>query len=306
MDAAPFHSIEQRYESLSPELQRAARWVRDNPREVGLRSMRECARRAEVAPATMTRLAQALGLDGFEALREPVRAQLAAGDDFAARAQALQRVHAESDDWLARLVGEQRANLAAIVTAELRADLEAAARAMLAAPRVWFLGLRVCHGVAMDVCYRHQLLAGNSMLVSGAAATLADQLDQIERRDILVAISMAPYTRETVLAVQETAARGVRVLALTDSALSPIARPAWKKLVFRTRSSSFFHSLVGAMALCEALTSATAAIGGPAIIRRLEERRARLHAAGAYWEKPVSRHFAHPGTPGAKRRRSRA
>ncbi|HVO90536.1 MAG TPA: MurR/RpiR family transcriptional regulator [Casimicrobiaceae bacterium] len=278
-------SLDHNFEGLSPELKRAARWVKDNPRDVGLRSMRECARRAQVAPATMTRLAQALGLDGFEALREPLRAALAAGDDFAARAQALQRERAASDDWLAHLLAEQRANLEAIAPTHARTELEAVASAMLRAPRVWFLGLRVCHGIAFDLHYRHQLLAANGVLLTGVAGTLSDQVDQIGGSDVLVAISMAPYTRETVLAAQEAVSRGVRVVALTDSALSPLARGAWKVLTFRTGSSSFFHSLVGALALCEALGAATAAIGGAHVVRRLEARRQRLHAQGAYWEK---------------------
>ena len=42
----------------------------DEPRDVALLSMREQARQAGVQPATMTRLAQRLGLDGYDAIRE--------------------------------------------------------------------------------------------------------------------------------------------------------------------------------------------------------------------------------------------
>src|SRR3546814_18585225 len=55
---------------LSAQLQAAARFVLDHPREVALLSMREQARRAGVQAATMTRLAKAIGLDGYEALRQ--------------------------------------------------------------------------------------------------------------------------------------------------------------------------------------------------------------------------------------------
>ena len=71
--------IEQAFESLSPELQRAARWLQNHHAALALHSMRTSAREAGVSPATMTRLAQRLGFDGFEALRHPFVQQLAGG-----------------------------------------------------------------------------------------------------------------------------------------------------------------------------------------------------------------------------------
>src|SRR3546814_1210535 len=58
------------FDSLPAQLQAAARYVLDRPREVALLSMREQARQAGVQPATMTRLAKALGLGGYDELRQ--------------------------------------------------------------------------------------------------------------------------------------------------------------------------------------------------------------------------------------------
>src|SRR6266849_4117403 len=70
------------FDTLSPQLQAAGRYLLDHPHEVALRSMRELAREANLAPATMTRLARQLGFSGFDDLRklyaEEVR-QYAAG-----------------------------------------------------------------------------------------------------------------------------------------------------------------------------------------------------------------------------------
>ena len=48
------------YPDLPPRLQRAARFIIENPDQIAVRSMREIARRAGVAPATMVRLARAI------------------------------------------------------------------------------------------------------------------------------------------------------------------------------------------------------------------------------------------------------
>ena len=57
------------FAGMPPRLQAAARFVLDQPQDVALLTMREQARRAGVPPATMTRLAQRLGLSGYEELR---------------------------------------------------------------------------------------------------------------------------------------------------------------------------------------------------------------------------------------------
>src|SRR5258707_15787029 len=69
------------FENLSPQLQEAARWVIDHPADVALLSLREQARRAGIAPATLTRLAQRLGVRGYDGVRELYADALHAGPE---------------------------------------------------------------------------------------------------------------------------------------------------------------------------------------------------------------------------------
>jgi len=72
-------SIVEAYDVLPPQLQTAARYMLDRPDDVALLSMREQARRAGVPPATMTRLAKRLGLDGYDSVRELYAGAVRAG-----------------------------------------------------------------------------------------------------------------------------------------------------------------------------------------------------------------------------------
>ena len=56
-----------RFDTLPTQLQRAARYVIDNPRETGMRSMRTLTAKADVRPNTLIRLAREIGFDGFDA-----------------------------------------------------------------------------------------------------------------------------------------------------------------------------------------------------------------------------------------------
>jgi DNA-binding MurR/RpiR family transcriptional regulator len=70
MDGGPLtQPIVEAFETLSPQLQTAARYMLERPDDVALLSMREQARQAGVPAATMIRLAKRLGLEGYDDVR---------------------------------------------------------------------------------------------------------------------------------------------------------------------------------------------------------------------------------------------
>lgn len=279
--------LDSHFDALSPELQRAARWVRAHPAELGLQSMRQSARAAGVAPATMTRLAQALGLSGFDAMRRPARAAFArsvGGQGVEASATADGALDQEPvlQPALARA---QAGNLASVAAHNPAPSLAAAAQRILQARSVLFLGLRASFGTAYHLHYTCDWLRPGTALATDPGGAWADRLAALEPTDLLVAVSQAPYTVHTVEAVQQAAARGVPVLALTDSALSPLARAATQSLLFDAASPAFFHSMTGAQALAETLMQAVAEQGGQAVVQRLAQRQQQLQTARVYWDK---------------------
>lgn len=276
------HLLDQRFDALSPELQRAARWVREHPAELGLQSMRQSAQAANVSPATMTRLAQALGLDGFEAMRRPA---------MAAFARSVSRAEAPvgpggAGGPASPLARAQQANVASIGERNPSGDLLAAAAHILRARNVLFLGLRASFGIAYHLHYTCDWLRPGTQLASDPGGAWADRLATLGADDLLVAVSQAPYTVQTVDAAQRAQASGVPVLVLTDSALSPLARAATQTLLFDTASPAFFHSMTGAQALAEALMDAVAQQGGDVVVQRLAARQQQLQTARVYWDKP--------------------
>lgn len=276
--------IESRFESLSPELKRAARWLAANPADIGLYSMRTVARRASVQPATLTRLSQALGFERYEDLRQPFRAGLALiqAGDYAGRAAVLQAREDPGGRQAESINTMQRANVASVLDGPWANDFEAAARALLSARRVGVLGLRASHGVAHHFQYLLDMLRDESLLLTDTAGTLLDQVHGLGEDDSLVVFSQAPYTRVARDVARKAAARGVDLVALTDSPLSPIARPARHVLLARTDSPSYFQSVSGAIALGETLLQAIAFLGGETVLARLRAIQAYRDAERAY------------------------
>ncbi|MDP3520730.1 MAG: MurR/RpiR family transcriptional regulator [Hydrogenophaga sp.] len=281
------HLIDSHFEVLSPELQRAARWVREHPAELGLQSLRASARAAGVAPATLSRLSHALGLDDFEAMRRPVVEALARGAGGGLVAAN------ESDEPVRPLTQAQLRNVASTASRNTVDVVNAAADVLLAARQLCFLGLRASFGIAHHLRYACDWLRPDTLLAGDASGALVDQIAQLTPADALVVVSQAPYTRQTVECAQLAFEAGVPLIALTDSPLSPLARLARHALLFDAASPSFFHSMAGAQALAETLVAAVAARGGEPVVRRLAEVQARQHAHKAYWEKrPLKANFS--------------
>lgn len=283
------------FDTLPPKLGRAARWLIDHPADAALLSMRAQARSAGVSAPTMVRLAQALDLPDYAALRRAfqqgvVGSRTAAADPgrFGRRASALQSAPAGTR--IARLtrsiVEAQVEDVRSVEALNSPAQIEAAVDAIARARRVGFLGVRSSFAIAFYFRYGYNLIATNGVLFDGLGGFLLDQAESLDRGDVLVAISQSPYSAPTVLAIEAAKKRGVTLVALTDSELSPLARLATHALLLRTESISYFPSMIAPLALVEVLLAGLAARGGARVLRRLAEVDARLLASRAYWPEP--------------------
>jgi DNA-binding MurR/RpiR family transcriptional regulator len=271
--------IVEAFDGMSVQLQSAARFVLQHPREVALLSMREQAKAAGVQPATMTRLAKRLGLDGYETLRRSYAEAIRGGHpgfaglaDAQARRQRLKGDAALADEILSGLAGQ----IGGLASEEVLPAIVAAATSIETARRVYCLGLRSSHAVAWHLHYILSLIGEKSVLLDGIAGTGLDAMGRASERDVLVAVSVQPYTRATVETVGFACERGVPVVAITDSAVSPLYQAADTVILVPTASPSFFHAMSPAFAVAEVLGALVAGHGGNDALEALRELETQL------------------------------
>ncbi len=284
MDHGPLtEQIIEAFESMSAQLQTAARYVLDRPHDVALLSMREQARQAGVQPATMTRLAKHLGLDGYEEIRERYAAAVRSGDlGFAGKADAqvvTQRLKGDK-----ALAAEMLASIGKQIDRLASDDgldrLVAAAAQLASARRIYCLGLRSSHSVAWHLHYVLTLIGERSIHLDGIAGTGADALASAGTSDVLLVASVLPYTRLTVELADYAAGRSIPIVAITDSELAPLAQIAQHTLLVPTDSPSFFHAMSPAFVVAEILGAIVAGRGSDeavATLRHTDEHLAALN-----------------------------
>ena len=278
------------YNSLSPQLRQAARYLLDRPDEVAFSSMRQIATRAGVQPATMVRLAQRLGYTGYDELREPFRNELRrrpSGYGSRARdlvARTAQRRGGKALSRLAReMVTADRDNLMTSIEAIGADQLADSARVMAKARRLYLVGLRSLYPAAFYVHYACSMFRENTVLLDGRGGTFADALRGVNEHDAMLVYSFEPYTRAAVQAAAYAAKRGARLIAVTDSLVSPLASITKDLVLVATDSPALFKSIVPAMTISQILVAQILAQGGQQALAAVARSEQQLDSFDAYW-----------------------
>jgi len=273
------------FKKMSPQLQSAARYVMDNADDVALMSMRQLAKEADVHPTTMVRLAQALGFVGFNELREVFQKRMrAAPDDLVARARGLQVQKGQSAGLIEQIEENAHSNISQSLHGCGARKLETCADLLLSSNRVFVMGLRISYPVAFSFVYAYSMFRSNALLLDGPAGTVADALRGIGEGDVLFAISVSPFSRSTVRAVDYARTRGAEIITLSDSEITPLNTTDKYSLVVRNESLTFFPSVTANMALIESLIAIMISKGGDDILEKVAESKAQLEDFDAYWE----------------------
>lgn len=274
-------------EALTPEARKAATYVLENPRDVGVSTVREIAEAANVKPNTVVRMARQVGFEGYEDFREPFRDAIRRGAaDFPDRVRWLQDIRKSGalGGLYADMVQGALRNIEDTFAGITADDLQSAAERIWASRNIFTLGVGVNNSNARNFTY----LASTGMVqfhaIPRAGSTPIDDLAWADQRDVLIAITCKPYRSEVVEAVRTAKDQGMTIVSISDSPASPIILAADHRFVISAESPQFFPSSVSTIALLETLLSFVIAVASDEIVTRVETFHKRRHALGLYEE----------------------
>jgi len=281
--------LSEEWDTLTPEAQKAARYVLENPQDVGVSTVREIAEAANVKPNTFVRMARQAGFEGYEDFRAPFRDAIRQGAaGFPDRVRWLQdtRKSGNLGHLYADIVEGSLRNVEETFAAIDVADLQAAAERIWTSRRVFTLGVGVNNALARVFTY----LASTGMMqfhaIPRPGSTPADDLAWADERDVVIAMTLRPYRAEVVDGVRIAQEQGVAVIGLSDSPASPIIRGAEHGFVLSADSPQFFPSSIATIAMLETLLSFVVAVASDEIEQRVETFHQRRRQLGLYVEEP--------------------
>ncbi|MEO0328482.1 MAG: MurR/RpiR family transcriptional regulator [Pseudomonadota bacterium] len=274
-------------ETLTPELKKAASYVLEHPRDVGVSSIREIAKAASVKPNTFVRMAREAGFVGYDDFREPFREEIRKGtSNFPDRARWLQEIRQSGrlGDLYADMVASALQNIENTFAGINEDTLKLAAELIWASRRTFTLGVGVNSANAQNFTY----LASTGMVeffaIPKTGSTATDDLAWADQRDVLIAITCKPYRREVLDAVAVAREQGVKIIGISDSPASPIITASDFGFVVSADTPQFFPSSISTIALLETILSFVIAVASPDIIDRVDRFHMRRHELGLYEE----------------------
>ena len=255
--------IHDRYEDMSKSYQKIALYLTQNPNDVAVLSVNAIGAKCGIHASSFVRYAQSLGYKGFKELQAVFQRRLStAAPGFDARVRALEAELGGAKEgelgFLADLVTRDVASLQDLLATIDPASLAAAAELLEQADTVYLLGQLRSVPVVELLRYVLTMLGKRTVLLDPGGG-LATHMAKVARpEDMLFVVSFRFYATEVVNVAEETAGRGVPIIALTDSTLSPYAKLARVLFAVPEHEYTFSRSLAAPMCLAQALCVALA------------------------------------------------
>lgn len=206
-----------------------------------------------VSESTVVRFATALGYEGYPEL------QVALQELIRIRLTSVQRMEVTNDrigggDVLESVLNSDMAKIRSTLESVSREDFSSASEAIVKAKRIYIIGMRSSASLASFLAFNFRFMFDNVTLVQTTSGSeIFEQLLRVTKDDVVIAISFPRYSKRIISAVEFAHMQGAHIVALTDSALSPIAANANSALYAKSDMASFVDSLVAPLSIINAL-----------------------------------------------------
>ena len=240
----------------------------------------------EVSESTVVRFASLMGFEGYGefqyVLREIIKNKLTAVQ----RMEITSSKFAEKDI-LKTVISSDIEKLRQTMDGVSVSDFTDAVNTIANSKRIYILGARTCFSIANFLGFYLNLLSYDAKLITtNSASETFEQIFDAGKEDSIIAISYPRYSRRTLNAVKYAHDKGSKVIAITDSELSPIYPYADHKIIATSDMSNFVDSLVAPLSIINAIIVAL-------VMRNEEEIAKKFTALENIWdeyqvyEKPI-------------------
>jgi DNA-binding MurR/RpiR family transcriptional regulator len=254
-DAAPdvIQAVRHAYDELTKSQKRIAEAIVDDPEFVAFATVDKMASRLDVSPSTVVRFTYRLGLTGYQDLQERVRTLVRSQMRSAtADVDELDLLGHLGDTAFRHSFEQDLDHLRRTIAGLDPAVLEEAIELLVSARRVLVAGDGTAYGVAHFLSLALDRTRGQTDLVRADGDSVGRLVD-ITSDDVMVAFTFPPYASTVLRAVRWANSRGVRVVGITDSPISPVGQLVDVVLPTLVSGIGPQNTLVAAMAVANAL-----------------------------------------------------
>lgn len=269
--------LESRMSSMSKGQKKISRYMIDHYDKAAFMTASKLGAVVGVSESTVVRFAAEMGYEGYPEMQKALKSYTGS------RMTSIQRMDVMNDqlngeDVLSRVLSFDIEQIRKTLDEIDRDEFASTVDELVAAKSVYVIGARSAAVLARYIVFYFNIMVENCKIVhTTSTSEMFEQILNIGSGDIMIGVSFPRYSKHTVKAFRYAHERGAKVIAITDSSTSPLARYADHLLTAHSDMASFADSLVAPMSLINALISAVG-------MRKKEYVEANFHTLEKIWD----------------------
>lgn len=247
--------IKDNYIKLSKGQKRIADYILENYNKVAFMTASSLGEIVGVSESTVVRFANALGYDGYpklqKGLQESIKTKLTTVQRF-----ELSKDNEVGENYIKKIMNYDMDNIRKTIDVLEEEKVQEICDVIHSARKVFILGMRSSSVLSNYLGYYLNFIRDDVHIISVGVHDVFDYLVNLNEDDVLITISFPRYSKRTFEIVKFARDRGVKLIGITDSELSPLSPLVDHCLYAKYNMNTFIDSLVAPMSLINALVIA--------------------------------------------------
>lgn len=223
-------NIENKYNDLFKRQKQVANFIMKNPDKVIMMNVAELASECGVSDATIVRMCQHVGYQGYHEMRLLLSRDVGREDDNQSRYENL-----DSIDYAMKVTLENLRWLSTQIDKDL---LKSSVQLILKADTVYIAAIGNTTPIANDLEFRLARF-GIRAYTASMTETFLNYVSLGSEKDILIAISNSGESKRVIQGVEMAKSIGMKIIAITGKKLSPLAKIADYAIIVGHNSKLF-------------------------------------------------------------------
>jgi len=226
--------------SMSPEYQKTAKYIRRNYKKVSFMNLHELTEKLSVEEEVINNYITSMGFGSFEEFRNELRhvamIDLKSTDRFQI---SMDMINPKVNSIMNHIVNKEISNLKKMLQTLNEETFASIVEEVIKANEVIIVATRASAPIAIYACSILNRIGKKTEYIISGGTEIFDRLTVIDRNTLIIGFGFARYPKETVKILSFFKKKNMRVIAITDNLMSPLARFSDIILTIPCESMSF-------------------------------------------------------------------
>jgi DNA-binding MurR/RpiR family transcriptional regulator len=246
--------IRSNYQNLSLNQKKLADFFIENFEQIPFYSVQNVSEATSMSVASVVRFSQRIGFKGFLELRNEISGEL----QEQIKNNAIFPIIDDNnlrDDTLTAVANHDIKNISETLNLIDRNNFDKAVKLILNSERIFTTGLGISYLLSEILAYQLKQVAIDAYNFTHNHTSFMEQIPFLQRKDLIIAFSFPPYSKETIEAANYAKLKNVKVISITNKIAAPISFSSDISLIVRSKNFLFTNSFAAVSVLINALTT---------------------------------------------------